>query len=352
MLLARLYYKCRNCLTPLLFKEAYFMRKLFFIITMLVFFVVTISACSGSAGDVSSAKASESSVPEQSSPKEAPQENSETVLLGSIAEINLSDIYSVKISCRNIEGIKSCRLTGSAADEYAKALSEIRLVPFDKMKFDAITGGDIVYSVYFRGGEAEIVYNGSYTVTADLFEKEDIDGERFLPADKGYPEIPDNVFWCTLKKDSVPEVVTFAGPSCGEYSAYLEKLWEKEIVLGSAETLEQWQSGVADYSGISKIVVIDDSLGTENVKTDLSEEECLDLLERIALLSPNVMERQENPLTGGSSFIALAFDESGNLLWTANTGDMGFMLSFPNDEKLYRYECVRSFAPPQDETAE
>ena len=328
------------------------MRKLFFIITMLVFFVVTISACSGSAGDVSSAKASESSVPEQSSPKEAPQENSETVLLGSIAEINLSDIYSVKISCRNIEGIKSCRLTGSAADEYAKALSEIRLVPFDKMKFDAITGGDIVYSVYFRGGEAEIVYNGSYTVTADLFEKEDIDGERFLPADKGYPEIPDNVFWCTLKKDSVPEVLTFAGPSCGEYSAYLEKLWEKEIVLGSAETLEQWQSGVADYSGVSKIVVIDDSLGTENVKTDLSAEECLDLLERIALLSPNVMERQENPLTGGSSFIALAFDEGGNMLWAANTGDMGFMLSFPNDEKLYRYECVRSFAPPQAETAE
>lgn len=328
------------------------MRKLFFIITMLVFFVVTISACSGSAGDVSSAKASESSVPEQSSPKEAPQENSETVLLGSIAEINLSDIYSVKISCRNIEGIKSCRLTGSAADEYAKALSEIRLVPFDKMKFDAITGGDIVYSVYFRGGEAEIVYNGSYTVTADLFEKEDIDGERFLPADKGYPEIPDNVFWCTLKKDSVPEVLTFAGPSCGEYSAYLEKLWEKEIVLGSAETLEQWQSGVANYSGVSKIVVIDDSLGTENVKTDLSAEECLDLLERIALLSPNVMERQENPLTGGSSFIALAFDEGGNMLWAANTGDMGFMLSFPNDEKLYRYECVRSFAPPQAETAE
>lgn len=328
------------------------MRKLFFIITMLVFFVVTISACSGSAGDVSSAKASESSVPEQSSPKEAPQENSETVLLGSIAKINLSDIYSVKISCRNIEGIKSCRLTGSAADEYAKALSEIRLVPFDKMKFDAITGGDIVYSVYFRGGEAEIVYNGSYTVTADLFEKEDIDGERFLPADKGYPEIPGDVFWCTLKKDSVPEVLTFAGPSCGEYSAYLEKLWEKEIVLGSAETLEQWQSGVADYSGVSKIVVIDDSLGTENVKTDLSAEECLDLLERIALLSPNVMERQENPLTGGSSFIALAFDEGGNLLWAANTGDMGFMLSFPNDEKLYRYECVRSFAPPQDETAE
>ena len=352
MPLTHLYYKCRNCLTPLLFKEAYFMRKLFFIITMLVFFVVTISACSGSAGDVSSAKASESSVPEQSSPKEAPQENSETVLLGSIAEINLSDIYSVKISCRNIEGIKSCRLTGSAADEYAKALSEIRLVPFDKMKFDAITGGDIVYSVYFRGGEVEIVYNGSYTVTADLFEKEDIDGERFLPADKGYPEIPDNVFWCTLKKDSVPEVLTFAGPSCGEYSAYLEKLWEKEIVLGSAETLEQWQSGVADYSGISKIVVIDDSLGTENVKTDLSAEECLDLLERIALLSPNVMERQENPLTGGSSFIALAFDEDGNMLWAANTGDMGFMLSFPNDEKLYRYECFRSFAPPQAETAE
>lgn len=328
------------------------MRKLFFIITMLVFFVVTISACSGSAGDVSSAKASESSVPEQSSPKEAPQENSETVLLGSIAEINLSDIYSVKISCRNIEGIKSCRLTGSAADEYAKALSEIRLVPFDKMKFDAITGGDIVYSVYFRGGEAEIVYNGSYTVTADLFEKEDIDGERFLPADKGYPEIPGDVFWCTLKKDSVPEVLTFAGPSCGEYSAYLEKLWEKEIVLGSAETLEQWQSGVADYSGISKIVVIDDSLGTGNVKTDLSAEECLDLLEKIALISPNVMDKDENPRTGGSSFTALAFDESGNLLWAANTGDMGFMLSFPNDEKLYRYECVRSFAPPQDETAE
>lgn len=329
------------------------MRKLFFIITMLVFFVVTISACSGSAGDVSSAKASESSVPEQSAAEEPSEEDAEeAVRLCDIAEINLSDIYSVKISCRNIEGITSCRLTGSAADEYAKALSEIRLVPFDKMKFDAITGGDIVYSVYFRGGEAEIVYNGSYTVTADLFEKEDIDGERFLPADKGYPEIPGDVFWCTLKKDSVPEVLTFAGPSCGEYSAYLEKLWEKEIVLGSAETLEQWQSGVADYSGISKIVVIDDSLGTENVKTDLSAEECLDLLERIALLSPNVMERQENPLTGGSSFIALAFDEGGNMLWAANTGDMGFMLSFPNDEKLYRYECVRSFAPPQDETAE
>lgn len=329
------------------------MRKLFFIITMLVFFVVTISACSGSAGDVSSAKASESSVPEQSAAEEPSEEDAEeAVRLCDIAEINLSDIYSVKISCRNIEGIKSCRLTGSAADEYAKALSEIRLVPFDKMKFDAITGGDIVYSVYFRGGEVEIVYNGSYTVTADLFEKEDIDGERFLPADKGYPEIPDNVFWCTLKKDSVPEVLTFAGPSCGEYSAYLEKLWEKEIVLGSAETLEQWQSGVADYSGISKIVVIDDSLGTENVKTDLSAEECLDLLERIALLSPNVMERQENPLTGGSSFIALAFDEDGNMLWAANTGDMGFMLSFPNDEKLYRYECFRSFAPPQAETAE
>ena len=329
------------------------MRKLFFIITMLVFFVVSISACSGSAGDVSSAKASESSVPEQSAAEEPSEEDAEeAVRLCDIAEINLSDIYSVKISCRNIEGIKSCRLTGSAADEYAKALSEIRLVPFDKMKFDAITGGDIVYSVYFRGGEAEIVYNGSYTVTADLFEKEDIDGERFLPADKGYPEIPDNVFWCTLKKDSVPEVLTFAGPSCGEYSAYLEKLWEKEIVLGSAETLEQWQSGVADYSGISKIVVIDDSLGTENVKTDLSAEECLDLLERIALLSPNVMERQENPLTGGSSFIALAFDEDGNMLWAANTGDMGFMLSFPNDEKLYRYECFRSFAPPQAETAE
>ena len=328
------------------------MRRSTLFFTVLALFAILLSACGKPESESSSLPDFSESVSEQSSPKEAPQENSETVLLGSIAEINLSDIYSVKISCRNIEGIKSCRLTGSAADEYAKALSEIRLVPFDKMKFDAITGGDIVYSVYFRGGEAEIVYDGSYTVTADLFEKEDIDGERFLPADKGYPEIPGDVFWCTLKKDSVPEVLTFAGPSCGEYSAYLEKLWEKEIVLGSAETLEQWQNGVADYSGISKIVVIDNSLGTENVKTDLSAEECLDLLERIALLSPNVMERQENPLTGGSSFIALAFDEGGNMLWAANTGDMGFMLSFPNDEKLYRYACFRSFAPPQAETAE
>ena len=333
-------------------KEAYYMRRSTLFFTVLALFAILLSACGKPESESSSLPDFSESVSEQSSPKEAPQENSETVLLGCIAEINLSDIYSVKISCRNIEGIKSCRLTGSAADEYAKALSEIRLVPFDKKKFDPITGGDIVYSVYFRGGEAEIVYDGSYTVTADLFEKEDIDGERFLPADKGYPEIPGDVFWCTLKKDSVPEVLTFAGPSCGEYSAYLEKLWEKEIVLGSAETLEQWQNGVADYSGISKIVVIDNSLGTGNVKTDLSAEECLDLLERIALLSPNVMERQENPLTGGSSFIALAFDEDGNMLWAANTGDMGFMLSFPNDEKLYRYECFRSFAPPQAETAE
>ena len=333
-------------------KEAYYMRRSTLFFTVLALFAILLSACGKPESESSSLPDFSESVSEQSSPKEAPQENSETVLLGSIAEINLSDIYSVKISCRNIEGIKSCRLTGSAADEYAKTLSEIRLVPFDKKKFDPITGGDIVYSVYFRGGEAEIVYDGSYTVTADLFEKEDIDGERFLPADKGYPEIPGDVFWCTLKKDSVPEVLTFAGPSCGEYSAYLEKLWEKEIVLGSAETLEQWQNGVADYSGISKIVVIDNSLGTGNVKTDLSAEECLDLLERIALLSPNVMERQENPLTGGSSFIALAFDEGGNMLWAANTGDMGFMLSFPNDEKLYRYECFRSFAPPQAETAE
>ena len=176
------------------------MRRSTLFFTVLVLFAILLSACGKPESESSSLPDFSESVSEQSSPKEAPQENSETVLLGSIAEINLSDIYSVKISCRNIEGIKSCRLTGSAADEYAKALSEIRLVPFDKMKFDAITGGDIVYSVYFRGGEAEIVYNGSYTITADLFEKEDIDGERFLPADKGYPEIPGDVFWCTLKK--------------------------------------------------------------------------------------------------------------------------------------------------------
>ncbi len=173
-----------------------------------------------------------------------------------------------------------------------------------------------------------------------------------MPADKGYPEIPGDVFWCTLKKDSVPEVLTFAGPSCGEYSAYLEKLWEKEIVLGSAETLEQWQSGVADYSGISKIVVIDDSLGTENVKTDLSEEECLDLLESISLLSPEVMEKEENPMSSGLSVVAIAFDNGGNELWTINAGYMGFMVAFPTDEKVYRYRCSQGFAPPQAETAE
>ena len=328
------------------------MRRSTLFFTVLALFAILLSACGKPESESSSLPDFSESVSEQSSPKEAPQENSETVLLGSIAEINLSDIYSVKISCRNIEGIKSCRLTGSAADEYAKVLSEIRLVPFDKMKFDAITGGDIVYSVYFRGGEAEIVYNGSYTVTADLFEKEDIDGERFLPADKGYPEIPGDVFWCTLKKDSVPEVLTFAGPSCGEYSAYLEKLWEKEIVLGSAETLEQWQSGVADYSGISKIVVIDDSLGTENVKTDLSDEERLDLLESISLLSPEVMEKEENPMSSGLSVVAIAFDNGGNELWTINAGYMGFMVAFPTDEKVYRYRCSQGFAPPQAETAE
>lgn len=328
------------------------MRRSTLFFTVLALFAILLSACGKPESESSSLPDFSESVSEQSSPKEAPQENSEAVLLGSIAEINLSDIYSVKISCRNIEGIKSCRLTGSAADEYAKALSEIRLVPFDKMKFDAITGGDIVYSVYFRGGEAEIVYNGSYTITADLFEKEDIDGERFLPADKGYPEIPGDVFWCTLKKDSVPEVLTFAGPSCGEYSAYLEKLWEKEIVLGSAETLEQWQSSVTDYNGIAKLVVIDCSFGVEGVRSELSDEERLDLLESISLLSPEVMEKEENPMSSGLSVVAIAFDNGGNELWTINAGYMGFMVAFPTDEKVYRYRCSQGFAPPQAETAE
>lgn len=321
------------------------MRKLFIILAMFISASLMFASCKSSAEE-NSVPAHESSAPsEESSAEEA----ADTGLLGDVAQIDASGIYFVTVSYHNIEGRKSYRLFGAEAEEFAARLAAVQLAPFEKMRFDAITGGNTVYTVVFRGGRAEIVYNGSYTITADCFEKEKVNGERFLPASSFDGSVPDDALRCTLKLSALPEVLTFGEPDCGEYSANIENLWEKEIVLGSAEVLEQWQSSVTDYNGIAKLVVIDCSLGVEGVRSDLSDEERLDLLESISLLSPEVMEKNENPRTGGSSFVALAFDGSGNEIWAAVTGDMGFMVAFPDANKFYRYECVRSFAPPHVE---
>ena len=321
------------------------MRKLFIILAMFISASLMFASCKSSAEE-NSVPAHESSAPsEESSAEEA----ADTVLLGDVAQIDASGMYFVTVSYHNIEGRKSYRLFGAEAEEFAARLAAVQLAPFEKMRFDAITGGNTVYTVVFRGGRAEIVYNGSYTITADCFEKEKVNGERFLPASSFDGSVPDDALQCTLELSALPEVLTFGETDCGEYSADIENLWEKEIVLGSAEVLEQWQSSVTDYNGIAKLVVIDCSLGVEGVKSDLSDEERLDLLESISLLSPEVMEKEENPMSSGLSVVAIAFDNGGNELWTINAGYMGFMVAFPTDEKVYRYRCSQGFAPPHVE---
>lgn len=321
------------------------MRKLFIILAMFISASLMFASCKSSAEE-NSVPTHESSAPsEESSAEEA----ADTVLLGDVAQIDISGMYFVTVSYHNIEGRKSCRLFGAEAEEFAARLAAVQLAPFDKMRFDAITGGNTVYTVVFRGGRAEIVYDGSYTITADCFEKEKVNGELFLPASSFDGSVPDDALRCTLELSALPEVLTFGEPDCGEYSANIENLWEKEIVLGSAEVLEQWQSSVTDYNGIAKLVVIDCSLGVEGVRSDLSDEERLDLLESISLLSPEVMEKEENPMSSGLSVVAIAFDDGGNELWTINAGYMGFMVAFPTDEKVYRYRCSQGFAPPHVE---
>lgn len=244
------------------------MRKLFIILAMFISASLMFASCKSSAEE-NSVPAHESSAPsEESSAKEA----ADTVLLGDVAQIDASGIYFVTVSYHNIGGRKSCRLFGAEAEEFAARLAAVQLAPFEKNRFDAITGGNTVYTVVFRGGRAEIVYNGSYTITADCFEKEKVNGERFLPAGSFDGSVPDDALRCTLELSALPEVLTFGEPDCGEYSANIENLWEKEIVLGSAEVLEQWQSSVTDYNGIAKLVVIDCSLGVEGVRSDLSDE--------------------------------------------------------------------------------
>lgn len=321
------------------------MRKLFIILAMFISASLMFASCKSSAEE-NSVPAHESSAPsEESSAEEA----ADAVLLGDVAQIDTSGMYFVTVSYHNIEGRKSYRLFGAEAEEFAARLAAVRLAPFEKMRFDAITGGNTVYTVVFRGGRAEIVYNGSYTITADCFEKEKVNGERFLPASSFDGSVPDDALRCTLELSALPEVLTFGEPDCGEYSANIENLWEKEIVLGSAEVLEQWQSSVTDYNGIAKLVVIDCSFGVEGVKSELSDEERLDLLESISLLSPEVMEKEENPMSSGLSVVAIAFDDGGNELWTINAGYMGFMVAFPTNEIVYRYRCSQGFAPPHVE---
>lgn len=321
------------------------MRKLFIILAMFISASLMFASCKSSAEE-NSIPAHESSAPsEESSAEEA----ADTVLLGDVAQIDASGMSFVTVSYHNIEGRKSYRLFGAEAEEFAARLAAVQLAPFEKMRFDAITGGNTVYTVVFRGGRAEIVYNGSYTITADCFEKEKVNGERFLPASSFDGSVPDDALRCTLELSALPEVLTFGEPDCGEYSANIENLWEKEIVLGSAEVLEQWQSSVTDYNGIAKLVVIDCSFGVEGVRSDLSDEERLDLLESISLLSPEVMEKEENPMSSGLSVVAIAFDDGGNELWTINAGYMGFMVAFPTNEKVYRYRCSQGFAPPHVE---
>lgn len=321
------------------------MRKLFIILAMFISASLMFASCKSSAEE-NSVPTHESSAPsEESSAEEA----ADSVLLGDVAQIDASGIYFVTVSYHNIGGRKSCRLFGAEAEEFAARLAAVQLAPFEKNRFDAITGGNTVYTVVFRGGRAEIVYNGSYTITADCFEKEKVNGERFLPASSFDGSVPDDALRCTLELSALPEVLTFGEPDCGEYSANIENLWEKEIVLGSAEVLEQWQSSVTDYNGIAKLVVIDCSFGVEGVRSDLSDEELLDLLESISLLSPEVMEKEENPMSSGLSVVAIAFDDGGNELWTINAGYMGFMVAFPTDEKVYRYRCSQGFAPPHVE---
>lgn len=321
------------------------MRKLFIILAVFISASLMFASCKSSAEE-NSVPAHESSAPsEESSAEEA----ADTVLLGDVAQIDTSGMYFVTVSYHNIEGRKSYRLFGAEAEEFAARLAAVQLAPFEKMRFDAITGGNTVYTVVFRGGRAEIVYNGSYTITADCFKKEKVNGERFLPASSFDGSVPDDALRCTLKLSALPEVLTFGEPDCGEYSANIENLWEKEIVLGSAEVLEQWQSSVTDYNGIAKLVVIDCSFGVEGVRSNLSDEERLDLLESISLLSPEVMEKEENPMSSGLSVVAIAFDNGGNELWTINAGYMGFMVAFPTDEKVYRYRCSQGFAPPHVE---
>lgn len=322
------------------------MRKLFIILAMFISASLMFASCKSSAEE-NSVPAHESSAPsEESSAEEAAEEAADTVLLGDVAQIDASGMYFVTVSYHNIEGRKSYRLFGAEAEEFAARLAAVQLAPFEKMRFDAITGGNTVYTVVFRGGRAEIVYDGSYTITADCFEKEKVNGERFLPASSFDGSVPDDALRCTLELSALPEVLTFGEPDCGEYSANIENLWEKEIVLGSAEVLEQWQSSVTDYNGIAKLVVIDCSFGVEGVRSELSDEERLDLLESISLLSPEVMEKEENPMSSGLSVVAIAFDDGGNELWTINAGYMGFMVAFPTNEKVYRYRCSQGFAPP------
>lgn len=110
--------------------------------------------------------------------------------IGTVLNISIDDIEAIEIAKRNISEISICTLNDEDVALFAEKLLSIPLEEFEPTKFDPITGGDIVYTIYvFEEEKAEIYYDGSFTILDD----------KYLPSENFDLKIPNDVLWNTKK---------------------------------------------------------------------------------------------------------------------------------------------------------
>ena len=80
-------------------------------------------------------------------------------------------------------------------------------------------------------------------------------------------------------------------------------------VLGTEKDLEAWNKAISERDSIGKILI-----STWNTERNLTENEISTVLDTLAALSPNVMEKLGNPFTGGGIDI-VAYDKDGDQMW-------------------------------------
>lgn len=175
------------------------LRKIMIVCSILMIGILT--SCEYSLNDEKSAVNSmESNIAEESSvaqgsneTSDTAQEENEEMTIGSVTNVDLGKIDSIEICRRNIEEESTCVLTGVDASDFGEKLINIKLKEFNKNEYDAITGGDEVYTILLKDGKSiRIVYTGAF----------EIDGEKYLRKDKKIDlAITYDVTWNTVKVD-------------------------------------------------------------------------------------------------------------------------------------------------------
>lgn len=175
------------------------LRKIMIVCSILMIGILT--SCEYSLNDEKSAVNSmESNIAEESSvaqgsneTSDTAQEENEEMTIGSVTNVDLGKIDSIEICRRNIEEESTCVLTGVDASDFGEKLINIKLKEFNKKEYDAITGGDEVYTILLKDGKSiRIVYTGAF----------EIDGEKYLRKDKKIDlAITYDVTWNTVKVD-------------------------------------------------------------------------------------------------------------------------------------------------------